>query len=207
MGKLDDKKKQKRDSLLMAAFTLFTQKGINDTSISDIAKKANMAKGTFYLYFKDKYDIRNKLASSKTQDLFFAAYLAVRQNQITGFPAQLHFMIDHILNALKNDSQLLIFVSKNLSWNVFQAALEQKMPDRDVRFYDKYLQLIEEGHQAYEHPDLLLFSVIELASSTCYNCILYQQPVPLEEYMPYLHKSIDGILSSYQKDSSDTSAD
>ena len=52
MGKLDDKKKQKRDSLLMAAFTLFTQKGINDTSISDIAKKANMAKGTFYLYFK-----------------------------------------------------------------------------------------------------------------------------------------------------------
>lgn len=35
-------------------------------------------------------------------------------------------MIDHILNALKNDSQLLIFVSKNLSWNVFQAALEQK---------------------------------------------------------------------------------
>ena len=169
--------------------------------------RAGVAKGTFYLYFKDKYDIRNKLASSKTQDLFFAAYLAVRQNQITGFPAQLHFMIDHILNALKNDSQLLIFVSKNLSWNVFQATLEQKMPDRDVRFYDKYLQLIEEGHQAYEHPDLLLFSVIELASSTCYNCILYQQPVPLEEYMPYLHKSIDGILSSYQKDSSDTSAD
>ena len=39
MGKLDDKKKQKRDSLLMAAFTLFTQKGINDTSISDIAKR------------------------------------------------------------------------------------------------------------------------------------------------------------------------
>ena len=207
MGKVDHNKQQKRESLLDSAFSLFIDNGFNKTSISDIVKNAGVAKGTFYLYFKDKYDIRNKLASSKTQDLFFAAYLAVRQNQITGFPAQLHFMIDHILNALKKDSQLLIFVSKNLSWNVFQAALEQKMPDRDVRFYDKYLQLIEEGHQAYEHPDLLLFSVIELASSTCYNCILYQQPVPLEEYMPYLHKSIDGILSSYQKDSSDTSAD
>lgn len=207
MGKLENNKQQKRTSLLDTAFKLFTTQGVSKTSIAEISQKAGIAKGTFYLYFKDKYDIRNKLASSKTQDLFFAAYLAVRQNQITGFPAQLHFMIDHILNALKNDSQLLIFVSKNLSWNVFQATLEQKMPDRDVRFYDKYLQLIEEGHQAYEHPDLLLFSVIELASSTCYNCILYQQPVPLEEYMPYLHKSIDGILSSYQKDSSDTSAD
>lgn len=207
MGKLENNKQQKRTSLLDTAFKLFTTQGVSKTSIAEISQKAGIAKGTFYLYFKDKYDIRNKLASSKTQDLFFAAYLAVRQNQITGFPAQLHFMIDHILNALKSDSQLLIFVSKNLSWNVFQAALEQKMPDRDVRFYDKYLQLIEEGHQAYEHPDLLLFSVIELASSTCYNCILYQQPVPLEEYIPYLHKSIDGILSSYQKDSSDTSAD
>ena len=59
MGKLDDKKKQKRDSLLMAAFALFTQKGINDTSISDISKKANMAKVTFYLYLKDKFYIRD----------------------------------------------------------------------------------------------------------------------------------------------------
>ncbi|MFR5970352.1 MAG: TetR/AcrR family transcriptional regulator [Clostridium sp.] len=52
MGKLDDKKKQKRDSLLMAAFALFTQKGINDTSISDIAKKANMAKEHFIFISK-----------------------------------------------------------------------------------------------------------------------------------------------------------
>ena len=51
----------------------------------------------------------------------------------------------------------------------------------------------------YEHPDMMLFSVIELASSTCYSCILYQQPVSLSEYRPYLHRSIDGILDSYTK--------
>ncbi len=201
MGKLELNKKKKEDALYNTAFELFTTKGTNKTTISDIVEKAGVAKGTFYLYFKDKYDIRNKLASHKTKDLFYAAYQAVRQNQISGFPAQLHFMIDHILDALRSNSQLLIFVSKNLSWNVFQEALDEKMPDREVNFYNKYLQLIEEGHQAYDHPDLMLFSVIELASSTCYNCILYQQPVPLEEYMPYLHRAIDGILSSYKKDS------
>ena len=73
MGKLDDKKKQKRDSLLMAAFALFTQKGIKDTSISDIAKKANMAKGTFYLYIKDKFDIRDKLNPDKTRQMICRA--------------------------------------------------------------------------------------------------------------------------------------
>lgn len=199
MGKLELNKKKKEDALYNTAFELFTTKGTNKTTISDIVEKAGVAKGTFYLYFKDKYDIRNKLASHKTKDLFYAAYQAVRQNQISGFPAQLHFMIDHILDALRSNSQLLIFVSKNLSWNVFQEALDEKMPDSEVNFYNKYLQLIEEGHQAYDHPDLMLFSVIELASSTCYNCILYQQPVPLEEYMPYLHRAIDGILSSYRK--------
>ena len=80
MGKLESNKKKKEDALYNTAFELFTTKGTNKTTISDIVEKAGVAKGTFYLYFKDKYDIRNKLASSKTQDLFFAAYLAVRQN-------------------------------------------------------------------------------------------------------------------------------
>ena len=54
------------------AFELFTTKGTNQTTISDIVNKAGVAKGTFYLYFKDKYDIRNKLVSHKTSDLFYA---------------------------------------------------------------------------------------------------------------------------------------
>ena len=154
MGKLELNKKKKEDALYNTAFELFTTKGPNKTTISDIVEKAGVAKGTFYLYFKDKYDIRNKLASHKTSDLFYDAYQAVRQNQIEGFSAQLHFMIDHILDALEKDYQLLIFVSKNLSWAVFQAALEDEMPDTDVKFYDMYLQLLKEDHQVYEHPDL-----------------------------------------------------
>ena len=70
MGKLESNKKKKEDALYNTAFELFTTKGTNKTTISDIVEKAGVAKGTFYLYFKDKYDIRNKLASSKTQDLF-----------------------------------------------------------------------------------------------------------------------------------------
>ena len=38
------------------AFELFTTKGLTKTTISDIVDQAGVAKGTFYLYFKDKYD-------------------------------------------------------------------------------------------------------------------------------------------------------
>ena len=59
MGKIDNNKKYKKETLLNTAFDLFTTKGINKTSISDIVDNAGVAKGTFYLYFSDKYDIRN----------------------------------------------------------------------------------------------------------------------------------------------------
>ena len=63
MSKLESNKKQKKDALLNTAFDLFITKGIQKTSIADIVEKAGVAKGTFYLYFTDKYDLRNKLIS------------------------------------------------------------------------------------------------------------------------------------------------
>ena len=63
MGKIEEKKRQKKEALLVSAFQLFTEKGIDNTSISEIAKNANMAKGTFYLYFKDKYAIQDCLVA------------------------------------------------------------------------------------------------------------------------------------------------
>ena len=74
MGKLELNKKKKKDALFNTAFELFTTKGLTKTTISDIVNQAGVAKGTFYLYFKDKYDIRNKLVSHKTGELFFRAH-------------------------------------------------------------------------------------------------------------------------------------
>ncbi len=70
MGKVDENKKKKKEALFNTAYELFTTKGINATAISDIVEKAGVAKGTFYLYFKDKYDIKNKLTAFKTHELF-----------------------------------------------------------------------------------------------------------------------------------------
>ena len=52
MGKVDVKKQKKKDALFNTAFELFTTKGTNQTTISDIVNKAGVAKGTFYLYLK-----------------------------------------------------------------------------------------------------------------------------------------------------------
>ncbi len=103
-SKIDKNKQLKRQSLLETAFMLFTTKGIHKTSISDIVENAGVAKGTFYLYFKDKYDIRNfflseryhiiinilcKKGNKKMSTLpysFFCIYFLM----VTGLPATSH---------------------------------------------------------------------------------------------------------------------
>lgn len=49
--------KERRDQLLRAAEMLFGEKGYAETSVSDIARAAGAAQGTFYLYFQSKTDI------------------------------------------------------------------------------------------------------------------------------------------------------
>lgn len=58
MGKIDENKRKKKEALFNTAYELFTTKGITSTTISDIVEKAEVAKGTFYLYFTNKYDIK-----------------------------------------------------------------------------------------------------------------------------------------------------
>ena len=41
---------------------------------------------------------------------------------------------------------------------------------------------------------MTLFTIIELAGETCFNSIMYDIPVPITEYKPYLYKIIRNIL-------------
>nr|WP_294527434.1 TetR/AcrR family transcriptional regulator [uncultured Blautia sp.] len=202
MGKLELNKKKKKNALYTTAFDLFTTKGIAKTTISDIVESAGVAKGTFYLYFKDKYDIRNKLISHKTGELFYDAHEALLKANLTDFNDQIHFIVDYILTQLEKDHNLLVFISKNLAWGIFKGAFEEKVTtetDEDYHFYQSFLDLLAHSGRTFQSPELVLFTIIELVGSTCYSCILYSQPVALEEYKPYLHNSIDALLDTFSE--------
>jgi AcrR family transcriptional regulator len=54
-------KTARRQELLRAAREVFATKGYHDAKIDDIVAAAKVAKGTFYLYFKDKRSIFSEL--------------------------------------------------------------------------------------------------------------------------------------------------
>ncbi len=47
----------KHEKILQASIKVFAQKGFYNARISEIAQEANVADGTIYLYFNNKYDI------------------------------------------------------------------------------------------------------------------------------------------------------
>ena len=197
MGKLEINKKQKKNALFQTAFDLFTKKGFAKTTISDIVNQAGLAKGTFYLYFKDKYDLRDKLIAYKAGQLFADAHKALATREVSGFEDQMMWMMDYIIERFQKEHALLQFIAKNLSWGIFKNAFERTVPEESQKFYEYYLEMMKKSAVTCEEPELMLFTFIELVGSTCYNCILFEQPVTMDKYLPYLHKAIPQIFLAY----------
>lgn len=191
-------KEGKQNRLLNTAFKLFTEKGTKDTSIQEIVDNASVAKGTFYLYFKDKYEIRDILIVQKSQKLFSDALKSLRKNYISDFSDSIIYIINYVIDELTKNPLLLKFISKNLSWGVFNKTvlnLHGKSMDSENSVYDLFIKGIKENNIKIENPDVTLFMIIELVGSTCFNSILYKEPLPIDEYKPYLYKTIRGMIS------------
>lgn len=199
MSKIDSNKKKKENSLLNTAFDFFTTKGFSKTSISDIVKDAGVAKGTFYLYFKDKYDIRNKLISHKSSQLFKLAVQDIgAELQSLSFEDTIIKIADNIINRLNDNKSLLTFISKNLSWGVFKTALTTPASDEDINFSDVYYDMLDNAPCKFREPEIMLFMIVELISSTCYSAILYSEPCTLDTLKPFLYDSIRMIISNHK---------
>lgn len=201
MGKLEVNKRHKESSLLNTAFEFFTTKGFSKTSISDIVGHAGVAKGTFYLYFKDKYDIRNKLICHKSSLLFRAAVqeLKARPGYTSmAFEDRMLFIIDNIVCQLAENQALLTFIAKNLSWGIFKTALTTPIAEDDINFSDVFNAMLLEAPYTFREPEIMLFLIVELVSSACYSAILYQDPCDLATLKPHLYRTVRMIIHSHQ---------
>ena len=200
MGKIDDKKKQKKAALLSAAYQLFAVKGIDNTSVSEIVQGAKLAKGTFYLYFKDKYEVRDSLIASQANLLFERASrqmdYVLQEKEPDSVEDRIIYLIDTVVDQLNDSPNLLRFISKNLSWGVFSKLQIADLDNRNCM--DIFDALLSESNKKYRQKELMIFIIVELVNATCYNVILNHVPVDLDELKPNLYNSIRNILHQFE---------
>lgn len=192
-------KDNKEERLLDEGFKLFTTKGLKNTSIQDIVNKANVAKGTFYLYFKDKYELHDILIMKKSKKLFNDALNSLNNNKVTNFVDQIIYIVDYVIDELVKDPILIQFIAKDLAWGVFNKTILELYSREEAEedgLVSLFLTGVEEHNIKLDNPQVSLFMIIELVSSTCFTSILYSEPLPIKEYKPFLHKEIKKILQN-----------
>ena len=59
-----------------------------------------------------------------------------------------------------------------------------------IDFSDYIHKMLEADNVQIKDLDLLLFTLLELVSSVLYDLMLYEQPLPLKDFKPYLNHCI-----------------
>ena len=134
----ESNKMDKHDRILEAAYQLFLERGFDKVSIQEIATRAGVAKGTFYLYFRDKEALKKRLVAQKSNEFFQQALRALYQTDITGFEDKIIFIIDYVIDILAQNKDILRLITKDLSTGVF----DPKMTDLFSEEYADVLQIL-----------------------------------------------------------------
>lgn len=192
--KLENKKMQKRLSLENAAYQLFTTKGVHQTSISDIVSLANVAKGTFYLYYKDKADLLGKLIVNHSARILMQAMLYAR-NRHEDFIERIIIITDYIIEYFKKDQALLSVINKNFSWSLVINQMNSSESTELNTLFNEYNRNLKERGYSPEEAEQLLFLIVDLIGVACYSAILNQQPANIDDLKPTLFLAIRKILS------------
>lgn len=190
------KKKLKEKELFLSAFDLFLENGIEKTSIDDIAKNAGVAKGTFYLYFSDKYDILNKLILQKSNEIIKDGLSRTNNLGSEDFRERTLFFIDYIINYLKDNVSLLKLINKNISWGLYRKAIMTPAEYDDVkRVLDIFIKNLTTEGMKKEEAEMTLFMIIELVGSVCFTTIILKEPTDIESIKPILFKKILAMIA------------
>ena len=195
-SKVLEKKKKKELDLYNAAFDLFISKGINDTAIVDIVKKAGVAKGTFYLYFKDKYDVLDKIIVSKSGEIIERAHHKNEEIRYDSAEDTIIGFIDNILKELEENDFLLKLIHKNLSWGLYKKAIENTDVSLVIESLKANIRLVNKSNYREDELEKIVFLIVELTSSTAYSCIIRKEPSTIDEMKPILYTMIRKMIKS-----------
>lgn len=195
MGKIAEKQNSKRLSILDSAYELFTSKSFAGTSIDDVVRKAGIAKGTFYLYFKDKYDLMDRIVAHKSLSILREALDGLEQEKKNSenemsFTQQMLFLVNRIIDYMKENKELLALVDKKLSKCIGSFASLS-----DAETAEKVNKLIEQSGTTREETIKKLYLIVDLIGSVGFDAIIYESPFRLDDIKPMLFSTVEKILA------------
>ncbi len=196
MSKISEKQQNKRTSILDSAYELFIEKSFNNTSIDDVVKSAGIAKGTFYLYFKDKHDLMERIIIRKGALILRYVLAELKSKKETcemSFCDQMLFITDQIVDYLESHKEIITLMGKN-----FSSCLSYFSTIEDNELKTMLGELVAENvENGFSEQETLkrIYLIVTLVGSVCYDSLVFESPFKITEMKPLLYASVQSILS------------
>lgn len=196
MTNIKDKKMSKEYKIIQAALDIFQKKGYEKTTIRDIMLKTEFGLGTFYLYFKSKQDLKEKIILDKAINLVVQAeHKCTQTDPIERYACFVNYIIDYLI---ENPFDLEL-ISQNINWTLYTKIENDKRfieADTTLKFIlSKYDKLFSHKY-SYSQKLYILSLTIEIVISTCKSAIMKDSILSIDEMKAVLFEVIKKILIS-----------
>ena len=200
MNTAQEKKLEKKRRILESAYQLFQKNNVYNTAVDDIVKAAGIARGTFYLYFRDKSDLIEQLLFFKSAESMKAVMVDfhAQAGSFPDLPSYARAFISRYIDFLVSQKEALAVVDKNIS------ACMRFFPD----FYDEeaktlYNNIVDRfvsGGYAPDDVQKRIYMVVDLLGAVCSDAILYQRPYSITVIRePLIDAALQILQSGAQK--------
>ena len=153
------KKTARKESILQAAIEVFSKGGFRNSSISEIAKRANVAEGTIYQYYKNKEDLFFSIPIQKT--IQFREEVDLHLQGITGTFNQIRKFMWYYLYFFKTNPEYGRILM--LEMRVSRSFVKTKAYNFLKRSIGRILEIIREGqNEGTIRKDVNLYMLREL---------------------------------------------
>ncbi|HLN92153.1 MAG TPA: TetR/AcrR family transcriptional regulator [Patescibacteria group bacterium] len=143
--------REKRDRILRAAVKIFSRKGFFNSKVSEIARAAEVADGTIYLYFRNKDDLLISLFEEKMGEVV----ADVRRRIANGGNAleKLKIFIENHMDLLEREAGLVEVLQVELRQST--KFLKDYTPVKFFEYLEIISDILEEGRrEGVLRPDL-----------------------------------------------------
>ncbi|WP_297634212.1 TetR/AcrR family transcriptional regulator [uncultured Clostridium sp.] len=194
---VEKNKREKEQKLYKGAYDLFLEQGIENTRVDQIAKKAGVAKGTFYLYFEDKHDLIKKLIHRKSYKLAKEGLEKTRDMHFEKFEDSIIYFINYIIEYLKENRLMLKIITKNFSNGLYTDKGDKNLEGIEEvnSILEIFISNLKKKGYSEEESRLTLYMIIELVGSIAYNSIIFNEPTDIDSIKPILFKKIIGMIN------------
>lgn len=197
MATVAEKKLAKRINILEAAYSLFSDKGFNTTAIDEVVKIAGVAKGTFYLYFKDKYDLLDQIIIHKSIVLIDDCVSRIDSAGASSLSGRMCLFFDMMVREIESDKSLAALMCKNISASIavfFQSDNERIVSERQRIISDPVFSGEDEKTVISR-----ISIVFDMAFSALFDCLQGFLPVEKSSVISAAHMLIESSFKGGEK--------